>query len=142
VNEILNSVARDKNLRILKTLGHGPYGKLYLAEDQSSGKKYGLKLISPEVSRHMPLGGVVDLIRDAMGVNHPNVASMYEFGFTGGQAYIVREYVSGTTTEDLARKSWVSFDELVSIAVQSAHALVALHSQGVVHNNIKPNNLS
>lgn len=141
VNELLSSVTRFEGLHLIGKLAEGPYGDLYLVEQEKTGRRYGLKFLSHQVTGSMPLSGLVDAIKDARGIDHPNVATTYDIGLIGNQAYILREYVSGNPLEVSFQRPSISLKELINITTQSVRALAAVHEKGIVHNNIKPSNI-
>ncbi len=71
-------------------------------------------------------------------LNHPGICTMYELGEASGRVFLVMEFLEGET---LRARSKLSESELIDIAVQVAKALEAAHAQGMVHRDIKPDNL-
>jgi serine/threonine protein kinase/Tol biopolymer transport system component len=126
--------------RIEKLLGAGGMGEVYLARDLKLGRMVALKVL--------PLHFVVDAerlgrfqreARALSSLNHPNLVTIYEVGEAKGLHFIAMELVEGQTLTSLRDK--LSVKELLSIVVQVAEALGAAHQAGIIHRDIKPDNV-
>jgi Tol biopolymer transport system component/predicted Ser/Thr protein kinase len=126
--------------RIEKLLGAGGMGEVYLARDLKLGRMVALKVL--------PLHFVVDgerlsrfqrEARALSSLNHPNLVTIYEVGEAKGLHFIAMELIEGQTLSSLRDK--LSVKELLSIVVQVAEALGAAHQAGIVHRDIKPDNV-
>ncbi|HXQ73926.1 MAG TPA: protein kinase [Pyrinomonadaceae bacterium] len=126
--------------RIEKLLGAGGMGEVYLARDLKLGRMAALKVL--------PLHFVVDAerlsrfqreARALSSLNHPNLVTIYEVGEARGLHFIAMELVEGQTLASLRDK--ISLEELLSIVVQVAEALGAAHQAGIIHRDIKPDNV-
>ena len=128
--------------RIVKKLGAGGMGEVYLAEDTQLERKVAIKLL--------PAESVADaqakrrLIREAQAaakLDHPNICSIYEVGEDRGISFIVMQYVEGETLSSRIKRTPMEIPEALEIAVQVADALAAAHSRGIIHRDIKPQNI-
>ena len=135
----------DKTLahfHILKKLGAGGMGDVYLAQDARLGRSVALKVLSRNTESDP--GGTAQLVREARAassLNHPNVAAIYDIGEADGVRFIVMEYVDGETLS--ARIAGQGFDTsgILAIATQLADVLCAAHAKGITHRDIKPGNI-
>lgn len=132
--------------RVLRTLGAGAMGEVYLAEDPQIGRLVALKTVRVEDGRAKELEErKLRLLREARAAGrllHPNIVTLFDAGEDQGLLYLAFEYVAGT---DLSRRvnegPPLSLGEALSILRQAAEALDYAHAQGVVHRDIKPSNL-
>jgi serine/threonine protein kinase/predicted Zn-dependent protease len=129
--------------QIIEELGRGGMGRVYKALDTEVNEKIALKLIKPEVAVD---GKTIDRFRNelklARKVRHKNVCQMYDLNRDRGNYFITMEYVSGDDLKGLIRKmSSFSAGQAVSIARQVCEGLAEAHRQGVVHRDLKPQNI-
>ena len=129
---------------LLSTLGKGGMGVVYLARDQQLDEEVALKVLRPEVMKEDP--SILDRFKKetklARRITHRNVLRTHDFGETGGTAYISMEYLEGVTLKDLiASKGALPIGVGLRIAKQMCQGLEAAHAQGVVHRDIKPQNM-
>lgn len=127
---------------ILKLLGRGGMGEVYLAEDTSLERKVALKIL-PSVFA-LEAERLRRFVREAKAVsalNHPNILTIYETGETDDTNYIASEYVEGETLSEYLRRQSLSLRATLDIAVQITSALQAAHGAGIVHRDIKPDNV-
>ena len=128
--------------RLLKQLGHGGMGTVYLVYDTRLGRRAALKLLPSHLANHPE--GVRRFQREARtasALNHPNIITIYDFGEENGRNFIVSEFVDGHTLRDYARKHDLTLSQILDIVSQVASALEAAHSAGIVHRDIKPENI-
>ena len=128
--------------RILKKLGAGGMGEVYLAEDTLLNRKVAIKFL--------PADSVADLqakrrlIREAQAaamLDHPNICPIHEVGEEDGRSFIVMQYLEGETLADLIRRKPLDLRQFLAIAVQIADALAEAHSHQIIHRDIKPQNI-
>jgi len=126
--------------KIEKLLGAGGMGEVYLARDLKLGRMVALKVL--------PLHFVVDAdrlsrfqreARALSSLNHPNLVTIYEVGEANGLHFIAMELVEGKILSSLRGK--LSLKELLSIVAQVAEALGAAHQSGIIHRDVKPDNV-
>ncbi|HEX8474887.1 MAG TPA: protein kinase [Pyrinomonadaceae bacterium] len=128
--------------RVLSLLAAGGMGEVYLARDTRLGRPVALKLLpteytgDPERIRRFEREA-----RAASALNHPNIVTIYEIGQEDGVYFIATEYVEGRTLRQVLAHARPSLDESIALACQIADALAAAHVAGIVHRDVKPENV-
>ena len=116
-------------------------GEVYLADDTKLGRKVAIKFLNEQFSKDEALlNRFVQEAKAASALNHPNILTVYEIGEHDGTHYISTEFIDGKTLRERMRHR-LTFDEILSIAIQTAEALSAAHQAGIVHRDIKPENI-
>ena len=130
--------------RIIRELGKGGMGIVYLAEDTVLGRQVAIKTlikISSPGRKHYH----TRFLREAQavsGLSHPHIAAIHDYGKTAdGEPYIVMEFVKGGTLADLMLTDKLTISRAVEIIQQVAEALAEAHRHGIVHRDIKPSNV-
>ena len=127
---------------VIRALGVGGMGEVFLAEDTHLNRKVALKLLDQKVScDKIRLARFLQEARVAAAFNHPNVAHIYEMGEEAGVHFLAMEYVEGQTLEAQLEAGPMEWHAVTSAAAQVADALDAAHNKGIVHRDIKPANL-
>jgi serine/threonine-protein kinase len=129
---------------VLGTLGKGGMGVVYRARDRQLDEVVALKLLRPEALASDPtmLERFKQEIKLARRITHRNVLRTHDFGETSGVPYISMEYVEGVTLKELVRnRGALPLGVGLSIAKQMCHGLGAAHETGVVHRDVKPQNM-
>ena len=127
--------------KILKRLGKGGMGEVYLAEDTRLGRQVALKFLTPAFIDD--LWAKEYLINEAKAVamlDHPNICAVYGIEHLDEHNFIVMQYVEGETLADLIR-SGLTIDQILPLARQIASALAEAHTHGIIHRDIKPRNI-
>ena len=130
--------------RILRTLGEGGMGRVYLAEHVRMGRLSAVKVMSPALA---PTPDAISRFNreaaNASRINHPNVAAIYDFGETeDGTLYLAMEYVEGQTLTAILRDGGPLVPaRAAELAGQVADGLHAAHLLGIVHRDLKPDNI-
>jgi serine/threonine-protein kinase len=129
--------------RVLRKIGGGGMADVYLCEDLTLGRRVALKVL---LSRFLDDPNFVERFRReakaAAGLNHANLVSIYDWGEVDGTYFIVMEYVEGETLKDLVRRRGrLSGSEAVRISLQLLAALEFAHRTGIVHRDVKPQNV-
>jgi serine/threonine-protein kinase len=129
---------------VLGTVGKGGMGVVYRARDRQLDEVVALKVVRSEVLKEDPtlLDRFKQEIKLARRITHRNVLRTHDFGETAGTPYISMEYLEGVTLKDLLRsKGALPLGVGLRIAKQVCQGLEAAHQQGVVHRDIKPQNI-
>lgn len=128
--------------RVLEKLGAGGMGVVYLAEDMKLGRKVAIKVLSHEFTTNRDrLHRFEQEASAASNLNHPNILTIHEVGVDDGRHYIATEFIDGSTLRRKAAAQHLEIPEILDIAVQVASALEEAHSAGIVHRDIKPDNI-
>ncbi len=129
--------------RIIKRLGKGGMGEVFLAEDtKQHNRKIALKVLPPNLtSEEGRVRRFKDEARAILALNHPNILTIFEIGQTEQTHYIATEFIDGETLRQCLWRQSIKIDEALGIAIQVAMALEAAHAAGVVHRDIKPENI-
>ena len=123
-------------------LGAGGMGEVYLAHDRRLDRVVALKILPSEVARaEAPMRRFVQEARAASALNHPNILTVFEFGQEGGTHFIATEFVDGVTLRERLARGPLPLAEALEIGVQIAGALAAAHQSGIVHRDVKPENV-
>jgi eukaryotic-like serine/threonine-protein kinase len=128
--------------RILRKLGAGGMGDVYLAEDHRLGRRVALK--SPSAAWLEAPDARARLQREARAaarLNHPNIACVYDVLESHGRPFIVMEYVEGESLAAVLARGRVPLERALAIGVDLARALEAAHTAGIVHRDLKPANI-
>jgi serine/threonine protein kinase/tetratricopeptide (TPR) repeat protein len=128
--------------QIVRQLGTGGMGEVYLAKDQKLDRKVAIKILNKRFSVHE--ANVERFTREAKAVsalNHPNILVIHEIGDSDKPKYIVSEYIDGRTLRDVLKDSRMAVSMVLDIAVQVASALAAAHGERIIHRDIKPENI-
>jgi eukaryotic-like serine/threonine-protein kinase len=130
--------------RIIRTLGEGGMGRVYLGEHVRMGRLSAVKVMHPSLApTEDAIGRFNREAANASRINHPNVASIYDFGETkDGVLYLAMEYVEGETLAALSRRVGpLPLPHAGDLVRQIADGLHAAHQLGIVHRDLKPDNI-
>jgi len=117
-------------------------GKVFLAEDKELGRQVALKVLPDKFSVDSEgLNRFKQEARAASALNHPNIITVYEIGESDGSHFIATEFIDGQTLRERMDAGRISFDEVLSIVIQTAEALSAAHDNGIIHRDVKPENI-
>jgi len=128
--------------RVTEELGRGGMGIVYAAEDTKLGRRVALKVLAADVASDRER--VQRFVREAQAasaINHPNIATIYEIDEAEGVTFIAMEFVEGETLGRRIAAGIPSFDEILDLSRQIASALGKAHELGIVHRDIKPDNI-
>src|SRR5690242_4784476 len=125
--------------RILRTLGKGGMGEVFLAEDTKlHGRKVALKVLPQELTRsESRLRRFKQEARAVLALNHPNILTVFEIGEFDNSYYMATEYIEGESLRHCLWREPLRVDEALGVALQVSMALEAAHAEGIVHRDIK-----
>lgn len=127
---------------IIRPLGSGGMGEVYLAEDTKLHRKVALKLLPAWLSLEPDAIARFELEAFAVSrLNHPNIPVIFEADEVDGQHYIASEFVEGVTLSDRIAQGPIDWRRAITIALQVGRALSAAHKAGVIHRDVKPSNI-
>jgi serine/threonine protein kinase len=128
--------------RVIAPLGVGGLGQVYLAEDTRLGRRVALKVLPPETADDPR--SRKRLLREAQAaaaLDHPNICTVFDVGEADGCAFIAMQYVEGEALSDRAARRPLGVASTLDIGAQLAAALDEAHRHGIVHRDIKPQNV-
>ena len=127
---------------ILRELGRGGMGTVYLAQDEKLGRKVAVKVLPSGFSERT---GAIDRFqreaRVVSSLNYPNILTIHEIGHFDSIDFIATELVDGVTLRQRISDGPISLAEAIDVAVQIAAALAEAHAAGIIHRDIKPENI-
>ena len=127
--------------RIVRKIGEGGMGEVFLAEDQKLARQIAVKVLSADFASDSDrMGRFVYEAISASSLNHPNIITIYEINDEHQPPFIAMEYVEGETLGRRIKRSPLEVHETLDIAIQVATALAAAHDANVVHRDVKPDN--
>jgi serine/threonine protein kinase/tetratricopeptide (TPR) repeat protein len=128
--------------RILEKIGAGGMGTVYLAKDARLGRRVALKILPAHFARDEELVRRFEQeARAASALNHPNILTVHEIGEDAGRLFIVTEFVEGRTLRELMGEGTFSPTDALDVCAQVAGALQKAHAGGIVHRDVKPENI-
>ena len=134
--------------RILEKIGEGGMGEVYLARDTKLDRNVALKFLPKEFTKNKDARDRFKReAKAAAALNHVNIVTIYEVNEYEDQTYIAMEHVDGRTLKDMIsdpgsrRAVPLPIDTVLNIATQIASGLAAAHEKGIVHRDIKPQNI-
>ena len=128
--------------KILSKLGQGGMGEVYLAEDTRLRRNVALKILPTDVAAdRVRMERFVQEAKAASALNHPNIITIYEIDQTESGHFIAIEYIDGQTLRERAANSSMTVGDVLDIAIQATSALAEAHEAGIVHRDIKPDNM-
>jgi eukaryotic-like serine/threonine-protein kinase len=129
--------------RVVRPLGRGGFGRVYLARDDDLDRPVAIKVPNPErVSGPGDVEAYLAEARALAKLDHPNIVPVYDVGRTNdGLCYVVSRYIEGSDLADRVRQGRPTFRESVELAAVVAGALHHAHTRGLVHRDIKPANI-
>ena len=154
LNQTLDRVERQAELtgrigrfEIRKWLGEGTFAEVYLAYDPKLQREVALKVAKPgTLGTPARVRRFLNEARNLGSLRHSNIVALHDFGEDGGRYYLVSEYVAGRTLGDAIdaakdNRSILPFKESMRIVRLVAEALACAHERGIVHRDVKPDNI-
>ena len=116
-------------------------GEVYLAQDTKLDRKVALKILPAGVEGHDRVRRFVQEAKSASALNHPNILTIYEIDEIDSAQFIATEFIEGETLRERMTRGPITPRETIEIGIQVASALSATHSVGIIHRDIKPDNI-
>src|SRR5687767_8549830 len=130
------------NYKILEKLGEGGQGTVYKAIDSKLGRTVVIKVLPAELTaKEANLKRFEREARLASALDHPNICTIFDLNEINGIHFIVMQYIEGRNVRQLVNGRPLSLESALSIALQTADALAAAHSRGIMHRDIKAGNV-
>ncbi len=131
-----------KHYRVVKKLGQGGMGHVYLAEDTKLGRHVAIKLLPEETTKdERAKSRLLQEARSASALNHANIVTIYSIDDHDGVDFIVMEYIEGETLRKVVEQGPLDLLPMLDVGAQIADALAAAHAVGIVHRDIKSENI-
>jgi TolB-like protein/predicted Ser/Thr protein kinase len=128
--------------KILEKLGEGGMGVVYLAEDLNLERKVAIKFLPRHITGNSEERERFKIeAKAAAALNHPNIATIHAIEESGDDTFIVMEYIDGVELKDKIKSDHIPTKEVVNITIQIAEGLEAAHKKGIVHRDIKSQNI-
>jgi len=128
--------------KILEKLGEGGMGVVYKAQDIKLDRLLALKFLPPQlVASEAEKARFLQEAKSASALNHPNVCVIHDIQEEKGQQFIVMEYVDGVTLRKKFESKPLSLNDAITYAIQIGEALKEAHNQGIVHRDVKSDNI-
>ena len=141
----LHEGALIDHFRVLRELGHGAMGRVYLARDTRLGRKVALKILRPDRAASSDVAGerarLLAEARATARLSHPHVVVIHHVGEHEGAPYLALEYLEGETLRARLERERLAPREALRLALAVAEAVAAAHDQGVLHRDLKPENV-
>ncbi|MGI8544849.1 MAG: protein kinase domain-containing protein [Aridibacter sp.] len=127
---------------IIRQIGAGGMGEIYLAEDKKLDRRVAVKILNRRFAGHESnLSRFIQEAKSASALNHPNILVIHEIDECDNLQYIVSEFIDGRTLRDVLKEKPVKLAEVLDIAIQMTNALTAAHTAHIIHRDIKPENI-
>ncbi len=141
-SKTLKTGQRFAHYEILRQIGAGGMGEVYLARDEKLDRMVAIKILNEEFSgQELNVQRFVREAKAASSLNHPNILVIHAINVGDDANYIVSEFVEGKTLREVIKTSNLKTSEVLDIAIQIAGALAAAHGASIVHRDIKPENV-
>jgi serine/threonine protein kinase len=134
---------RISHYRVIRQIGRGGMGEVFLAKDTRLERLVAIKLMSVDLAKDPNQRQRFQTeAKAASGLNHPNICVVYEVGDSeDSRPFLAMEYIDGRTLEFLMRQRRIKIRESIEIGIQLADALEAAHARHLLHRDIKPGNI-
>ena len=128
--------------KLIKVLGHGGMGEIYLAEDNILQRKVAIKSIGCDSLRDNETRARFQReARAASQLDHANICTIYEIAVEDDSEYIIMQYVDGVTLDQLLKMKSLRVSQIIDIALQISDGMIEAHEQNIVHRDLKPSNI-
>lgn len=131
-----------KHYQIIKPIGKGGMGEVFLAQDTRLERKVAIKILSDYFGDNREnLKRFIREAKTASSLNHPNIVIIHEVDEADGMNFIVSEFIEGLTLTEIINQKTLSLAQVSDILIQIVKALAAAHTVGIIHRDIKPDNV-
>ena len=137
----LRSLTFANRYQIIRELGRGGMGVVYLAHDPLLQRDVAIKVMTPDILSQDAIERFQREARVVAGMDHPSIVGIHDIGQQDGSLFFIMPFVEGTNLRTFLKDESLSMGEVVNIGIHVAEALDYSHSKGVVHRDIKPENI-
>ncbi len=131
-----------KHYRIVSLIGRGGMGEVYAAEDTKLGRKVAIKSLPAALAGDPErLRRFTQEAKAASALNHPSILTIHDVDDVDGHPFLVTEFIDGQTLRERLRHGGLGLREAIEVAGEVASALAAAHAAGIVHRDVKPENI-
>ncbi|MFN2393910.1 MAG: serine/threonine-protein kinase, partial [Pyrinomonadaceae bacterium] len=140
--ESLSTNSTISHYRIVRKIGEGGMGEVYLAQDKKLDRQVAIKILNEEFGQHESnLRRFIREAKAASALNHPNILIVHEIGEYENTNYIVSEFINGKTLRQILKENPLKLSEVLDISIPIVDALCTAHSSNIIHRDIKPENI-
>jgi len=140
--QLLTAGQTFSHYEIIRQLGSGGMGEVYLAMDLKLDRKVAVKILNDTFGKHEGnLQRFLQEAKAASSLNHPNVLIIHEVGENAEGHFIVSEFIDGKTLRQFMQDVPLDLSQILDISIQAANGLAAAHGVGLIHRDIKPENI-
>jgi serine/threonine protein kinase/tetratricopeptide (TPR) repeat protein len=140
--KLITSGMTVSHYKIERKIGAGGMGEVFLAQDTQLNRNVALKFLPPEYTSDPEIKSrFMREAQAAAALNHPNRITVYEVAEHQNRSYIVMEFVEGESLKELIAKRDLRISELIDIAMQISQGLAKAHEAGIIHRDVKPQNV-
>ncbi len=142
-SQVVPGIVLAGRFMIEAILGAGGMSTVYKGKDLSIGRTVAIKMLHQQTLKEdKEIQRFLLEAKTASAVSHPNIITIFDFGLTsGGQPYIVMDYIDGISLEQLIREKQLNLKRTLAIFVQVCDAMFAAHKRGIIHRDLKPSNI-
>src|ERR1700743_2702684 len=141
--DVLVGRTLDRRYHVRSRIAHGGMATVYLATDTRLDREVALKVMHADLARDDDfVGRFIGEAKSVAKLSHPNIVNVYDQGADGEYLYLAMEYVPGRTLRSLMReRGWFTWQEALAIMDPVLAGLAAAHQAGIVHRDVKPENV-